>query len=485
VKGKKLLASLKSSKFRHGGYATLMILAVVAIVVVVNLVVDQIPFKIDLTQNRLFSLSDGTKKLLADLKTDVTITSLAKAGQEDPVIKEILDKYARDSRHVKLATIDPEKNPAWAKQYDKEGNGLREGSIVVQAAGGKKWKAIDRYDLYNIDYSNPNQQPQVTSLAVEQRVTSAVQYVTTDRNPTIYAVQGHGEDTLNSYGLNTPLENANYVVKDLNLLSASSVPADADVVVLLNPKSDLSAGDAEKLRTYLQAGGRMMALLNPPVPPNLPLPNLDELLKSYGIAMRRLVVVEGDANSRVGNNPLYFLPKLEYHDVLATLRKGNIPILWFGSEAIDTLDLKRKTIKVEPLLTTSQNSWAKIDYSKISTFAKEKGDAEGPFTVAVAVTDTPSDPKKRETRLVVTGSSSFLRQDLAGPAPGNIEFFIDGMGWLRETKDVIVVPPKSLTTMRLRISSLQAMLLSGVTVILMPLLVLGAGFVVWMRRRHL
>ncbi len=484
MKEKKLLASLKSSKFRHGGYATLMILAVVAVIVAVNLVVDQVPFKVDLTQNRLFSLSEGTKKLLADLKTDVTVTFLAKTGQEDAVISEILAKYARESKRVKITTMDPDRNPAWAKKYDKEGNGLREGSLVVEAAGGKRWKAIDRYDLYNIDYSNPQQQPQVTSLAVEQRLTSAIQYVTTERNPTIYAVQGHGEDTLNSYALSTPLENANYEVKDLNLLTASSVPADADVVVLLNPKSDLSTGDAGKLRPYLQDGGRMMILLNPPTP-GLSFANLEELLKSYGIAMKKLAVIEGDANSVPGNNPLYFLPKQEYHDILAALRKGNIPILWFGSEAIETLELKKRTVKVEPLLTTSQNSWGKVNYTKLATFSKESGDVEGPFAVAVAVTDAPSDAKKKETRLVVTGSSSFLRQDLAGPAPGNIDFFINGVGWLREKKDTITVTPKSLTTMRLRISSLQALLLSGVTAILMPLLVLGAGFVVWMRRRHL
>ena len=98
-------------------------------------------------------------------------------------MKTILGKYAAHSRHVKLQTIDPELNPGWTKQYDTTGQGLGAGTLVV--AAGKKFKTIGVYDMYNYDTSNydptnPNSQPQLTSLSVEQRVTSAVQYVTAD-----------------------------------------------------------------------------------------------------------------------------------------------------------------------------------------------------------------------------------------------------------------------------------------------------------------
>ena len=55
-----LLDSLKSKKFRFGGYATLLVVAALAMVVVINVLVDRIPGKIDLTQNKIYSLSDTT-----------------------------------------------------------------------------------------------------------------------------------------------------------------------------------------------------------------------------------------------------------------------------------------------------------------------------------------------------------------------------------------------------------------------------------------
>jgi ABC-type uncharacterized transport system involved in gliding motility auxiliary subunit len=471
-----------SRKLRHGGYASLMIVAVIAIIVVVNLLVDQVPWKADLTQNRIFSLSEDTRKVLAGLKSGVTITMVGKPGQEDPTVNEILKKYALGNRSVTLQTVDPDKNPGWARQYQTPGSTLREGALVV--AAGPRFKTIDRFDLYTIDYSNPSQQPQVTGLSVEQRVTSAIQYVTASKNPTLYVLRGHGEASLSDLGLATAVGNDNYEVKDLTLLTVASVPADADVLAILGAKTDLSAQDAEKIRTYLAAGGRAAIFLDLPAH-KTPLPNLEDLLKSYGIAMERLVVIEGDSSRIAFGNPAFLLPKLETHDILAPLEKGGLPVLVPGSQAVEILPLKKRSLKIEPLLTTTANSWGKPNYENATTASKEKGDLEGPFTLAVAVTDPAAEAGGRDGKLVVVGSAGILTREAVARAPGNTDFFMNSLGWLKERKDTITIRPKSLQTFPLRINAVQSLLLSGLVVILMPLLILGSGFGVWMRRRHL
>ncbi len=142
----------------------------------------------------------------------MTITTVSKEENQDPTIKEILAKYAARSRHIALKTVDPERNPGWARQYDPNSQGLAPGSLVV--ASGKKFKTIGVYDMYNYDTSNPNRQPQLTSLSVEQRVTSAVQFVTAAKNVTLYVLQDHGEQSLDSLGLSTVVGNENYAVKE-------------------------------------------------------------------------------------------------------------------------------------------------------------------------------------------------------------------------------------------------------------------------------
>jgi len=487
VKKTSLLDSLKSRKFRFGGYATLIIVAGLAIIIAINVLVDQIPGRLDLTQNKIYSLSPETYKILDGLSSDLTITTIGKAGTEDPTVKAILAKYAARSRRVKLQTIDPEMNPGWTKQYDPTGQGLAAGTLVV--AAGPRNKNIGIYDMYNYDTSNydpsnPNSQPQLTSLSVEQRVTAAVMYVTAQKNVTVYVLSGHGEQSIDSLGLTSAVANENYELKSLDFLTAKAVPDDANIVLVMAPKNDLTADDASKLRAYLAGGGRAEFLFDVFQNDNQ-YPNLAGLLKSYGVQVQGVVVVEGDTNKIATQNPAYIIPTLEYHDINSPLRTNNYEVVLAWSQSIQTLDLKKKSLKIEPLLTSSSKSYGKRDVQHATSADRQAGDVSGPFTLAVAITDPSDQPGKPDTQIVVVGDIRFLAQSLTAAIPGNGDFFMNSLGWLKGQKDSLTIRPKSLQTMRLNISSLWALILSGVVVILLPLLILGAGFVVWMRRRHL
>ncbi len=487
MKKNSILESLSSRKVRFGGYATLLIVAALAVVIVVNVLVDQIPGKLDLTKNKIYSLSEETYKLLGSLKTDVTVTTIGKQGSEDPTVKTILGKYAARSGHVKLATLDPDLNPGWTRQYDTTGQGLGPGTLVV--ASGRKFKTIGVYDMYNYDTSNydptnPNSQPQLTSLSVEQRVTSAVQYVTAEKNVTAYVLNGHGEQTPATLGLNTALGNENYEVKDLDLLTEKTVPADANIILVLAPKKDLAPEDADKLRAWLAGGGRMVVLMDVITSANQ-MPNLAGLLKTYGIEVQDVVVVEGDQNRIAAQNPLFVIPSLEYHDILSALRTNKYDLVLIGAQAVQTLDLKKKSLKVEPLLTSSAKSFGKRDIANAKSAQREPGDLPGPFTLAVAITDPAPNPGAQDTKLVVVGDVKFLQSGLPLQVPGNGDFFMNSLGWLKGQTENLSIRPKSMQQMRLSISNLWALLLSGIVVIVLPLLILGSGFVVWMRRRHL
>jgi ABC-2 type transport system permease protein len=479
---KTILDSLKSRKFRYGGYATLLAVAALAVVIGVNLVVDQIPAKLDMTQERLYSLSDQTKKLLGGLSVDVTITTLGRPGSEDKLVKEVLDRMAMASRHIRLQTVDPETNPGWAKTYAKTG-ALREGSLVV-AVSETKFKTIDSYDLYNYQMNQQTYQQEVTSLAAEQRLVSALQFVTAAKVVTVYVVKGYDAASLTDYGLTSAVEGQNYAVKDLDLIAAGGVPADAGVVLLANPGLDLSAADAEHLRTYLAGGGRLMVLLDLSHLAERA-PQLEELLGNYGLGVQRLLVIEGDANRFAYSRPFYLLPKYSYHDIVSPLSSADLPLLVPGAMALKVLELKKRALTVDALLTTSENSWGKVNYSTAARVTKEAGDVEGPFTLAYAVTDPAQTTGARDTKLVVVSSASFLQSSIQQVAVGNADFFLNSLSWLSEKKDEISVSAKSLQSYPLRINTLWGLILSAVVVLVIPLGVLGAGLGVWLRRRHL
>jgi hypothetical protein len=211
------MQSFNNKNFKYGGYATLLTIIAVGMLVVLNLLAEQIPLKLDLSKNKIFSLSKQTYEIISDLDQDITIYALYESGKENTDITEILKKYTDHSKKVNLKFIDPNKNPGFVKKYSPDGENLSLGSLIVES--GKKVKAIPASDLFNFDYSNPYQ-PSVTSLAVEQRVTGAIMFVKSGKIPVIYALEGHGEQSL-PLEISKQLEAENYELKSVNLYTAS------------------------------------------------------------------------------------------------------------------------------------------------------------------------------------------------------------------------------------------------------------------------
>ena len=77
-----------------------------------------------------------------------------------------------------------------------------------------------------------------------------------------------------------------------------------------------------------------------------------------------------------------------FADILAPLRTNKYDLVMPGAQAVQTLDLRKKGLKIELLLTSSGRSWGKRDIANAKTVAKETGDLAGPFALAVAITHT-------------------------------------------------------------------------------------------------
>src|SRR5690554_560885 len=473
MKKLKIKESFQNKKFKHGGYATLLTAVVLGLLILVNLLVDQVPLKADLTKNRLFSLSDQTYQVVDRLEQEVTIYGVAETGRENRLVDEILQKYSNRSKKVTLEYVDPYRNPGFFRQFT-DGSDISEGSYIV--ACGNKYRVINSYDLFNYSYENPFQ-PQVTSLAVEERVTGAVIYVTAEKTPVIYNLTGHGEESL-PREIREKLQRENYDLEDLALVTAGEVPENTGILLVVSPKRDFTADEEEKIREYLAGGGRALFILDLYT---AELDNIQSLLRSYGATLQPLVVVEGDGNRHAGNQ-VWLLPQMENHEILAPLRQDQIPVLIPAAQSLEILDVKRRTLELTPLLLSSERSWGKTDLPA-RTLEKEAGDVDGPLTIAMTIVDNPGSGEE-ETRIVLVANSDFLSRQFVNAIPGNTDFLFNSLNWLQDRQEAISIRPKSLLTMRLRMTGFQSLLFSGIAVLLIPLGVLGTGLFVWLRRRH-
>ncbi len=455
-------------RLKYGSYAVITTLVVFAIFVVVNLIAGSQNWKIDLTTNKIYSLSDYTKEVLSRLEQDVEVYVFYKKGEEDPKVNQLLENYKRENPRISIQYLDADINPQKVRQF-----GVKSYNAVV-IKSEKREKIIDSYELYSYGMGG---EPEFIG---EQKYTNAIKYVTSEKVPTVYFLQGHREPGTESLGvLNEILKMENYKVNTLDLLTQKTIPEDADIIMVISPQSPFLPEETRELERFFAEGGKGMFFIDPPGDERQDISGIKTILGKWGIGINDDVVVEGD-ESFYYQNPTLLIPEMQGHEVMNQLKENNLGALMGYTRSLrlggqDGYD-------VQPLLKSSPNSWGKINIEE--TLNKEEGDLEGPLTLAAAAKKIEGEDGE-EMKAVVFGASSLASDQILQLGRGNKDLLLNAAGWLMGTPEEITIRPKQILNAPLTISRNQMLTYSGLVLLVIPGAVLGSGLVIWSRRRRL
>ena len=469
---------LNKKYLRNGSYSTLLIVIFVAIVVVINMIVGKLPSKytqIDISDQQLYSIGDETKKVLNNLDKDVTIYQIAQSGSEDETISNLLQKYADESKHVKVELKDPVVSPKFVSEYTSDQ--VSSNSLIVVC--GDRNKVVNYNDMYESTMDYNTYSYQTTGFDGEGQITSAIAYVTTENLPVLYTLEGHGEKELDST-IKEDIEKANMEVKTLNLISEGSVPDDAACLLIDSPSSDISEDEKTALLDYLENGGKAMVFSDYT---ESTLSNFAAVLENYGVKAADGIVFEGDNQHYGMQMPYYLLPTVNSTDASSETASSGYYIIMPYAQGIQKLDDVRDTVTVEDILTTSDSAYSKTNLQS-ETLEKEDGDVEGPFALGVSIKEDVGDGKK--TQIIYYSSSyimdSQMNQLVSG---GNEKLVTESLNSMVSTEETttVSIPSKSLEVSYLTISDYDASFWKICTIGLIPGIFLVAGFVIWFKRR--
>lgn len=477
---KNLLDSFKTRSFRVGGYSIATTAIVVAIAIVANILVSSLPTswtQFDTTSNKLYSITDQTKSLVNKLDKDVTIYWIVRDGYEDTYLENLLPQYEDLSSKLDVVQKDPDISPTFATQYT---DSVAENSLVVTC--GDRYRYLDYRDLYVLDqekYYTENKEEY--SFNGESELTSAIDFVVSEDLPKIYLLSGHGEVPLPaSYA--DALDDANVETGDLSLLTIEFVPADADCVLVNAPQTDISEDEMRKLKDYLGNGGNVILLTDPPQQGRLT--NLETLMAGYGVNVEDGIVIETDQNYYTWDYPFYLLPKLESHDITNPLRQADYRVMLPFAQGLTISEDLPEGIKALELLTTSKTSLSKASGYNMTGFEKEEGDVDGPFALAVSVTQTLDDGLYSHILWV---SSSLLMDENANAmvSGGNMSFFMNMINYLCEPEgNNITIYAKNTSAEYLVMDNATASYLTLMMVGLIPAAYLLFGIINTVRRKR-
>lgn len=477
---KNLLASESRVNNRQatkgGSYSLAMTAVVLAILIVVNIFVSALPTSLtryDISSSQLYSITSNTKVVVNALEQDVTIYWIVQSGEEDQVIENLLSKYESLSDRIEVVKKNPDVYPTFAEQYTKET--VQNNSLIVEC--GDKYRYIALTDIYVGEINIYSGTYQADSFDGEGAITSAIDYVTSDEYPQVYLLEGHGEEELPA-NFAEQIEKENMETRTLSLLTAGSVPEDADCVVIYAPQSDLSEEEAEILLDYVSNGGRLMVAAGA-VEDGM-LENLYSILQAYGVTAHEGIVVDTDPEHYLSmsmNGPLALLPDLAESDLTNALIEENYSVVMPISIGL-TVDSYSSRGSVTELLTTSWDSYSKAAGYALTTYEYEEGDLEGPFAVAVSIEDNGGG------EIVWFTSDRFLSDGYNAFSSGaNLDLAMNALSSLVGETEAMAIRTKSLNYNYLTISSSTASLLKTLMIGVFPLTYLGVGICVILKRK--
>lgn len=457
---------------KGGSYSLIVSVIVLAILIAVNVLSSAIPAtvtKYDISSSKLYSITSSTKVVVNALEKDVNIYWIVQADEEDSIIETLLAKYDSLSDHINVVKKNPDVYPTFAAQYTDES--VKNNSLIVECDGRSRFISVD--DIY-VTEMNTYSYSYSTSFDGEGAITSAIDYVTREDLPKIYVLEGHGEEELPST-FNDQLEKNNFELESFSLLNVDEIPEDADCILIYSPSSDISEEEKEMLSEYISESGNLFVSAGPVEEGTLT--NLYSMLADYGVETVDGIVIEADRNHYAFQMPYILMPDMTSSDITDSLIEDHYyPIIPIAQALIfDDTDVSTLT----SLLTTSDSAFSKADGYNITTYEKEDGDTDGPFSVAVSIT-TGNDGK-----LVWFSSSLFLDDTYNSYSSGaNADLAINAISSMIGETETVSIRSKSLDYNYLTINDSTASLLKILMIGVFPLIFLGTGICVCLVRRR-
>lgn len=512
--------SINKKTLKLGVLATALTAVFVAAVIVVNLIatvlVDRFDLRVDLTGEKIFTMTDTTKGYLTDMKTGVDIyvmldeiyfTQSSDAAYKH--VKYLLDQYELNANGNVSVTYDQQliNDSSFINKFDYIS--VAASDVVVVSRQQPEDGTITNYRKFSLDdcFTTTTYSSYTYDISkVENNLTSSILYLNQDETTTVAFTAGHDEPDLNEEATSLIKSNI-YSTSTVNLAmlaslddgtSAAETLADISVLVIYCPVKDFSADELDMLDLYMENSEQLdkgLMVFYDPTTPHLP--NLEEFLAEWGVTIEDGIVYDSERNYlRSATVPRVMIPSEASTDAKI-----------IGSELYDEVSNAKvnlcaplaRPLSVRPGFTLEEGGQNNVVTYKVlssfntsavmqtSTSEASDSDVKGMYPVATMSVKTRILENQQHTSTVfVCGSGSLVDSTmLTDSIFCNDRYFVEILNYLAHRETGVVVSAANVTTATLNATETQIRILQILFQFLLPLAALVAGIVIYVRRRHL
>ena len=385
MKNKKIL--------KIGAYSVALSAIVLAVVIAVNLFAGQLPssfLRPDLTPEKLTTVGEESKKILDGVKDKIDIFYIV-AGEAEPKIDGLLERYEDACDKIKVTKVDPQAKPNFTKEYTSQT--LSNNSIIV--VSDKRTTVVDGTEFYKYEivgqdgvyyteseysslaqqyYYSTGQAPEAKQYFFgENEITGAIDYVTGEKIPAMYALTGHGETDISGTAFGGLIRDENVEIKSLSLAGGETptVPEDADAVLIHAPTTDISEGEADALISYMDNGGDVILTTVYECVTEDKVPNLAKVCDHMGLEAPSEDIIADNDENHYFNYPFYNIADITGNGFTSLMEDTGVYLFVPVCHAIEITGTNAD-VEAYSLLETSDSAYVYTEENANDPDAAEK-----------------------------------------------------------------------------------------------------------------
>ncbi|MCX7957292.1 MAG: GldG family protein [Endomicrobia bacterium] len=494
-------------------------------VILLNLIFYFGFFRIDLTANKIFSLSKASKKLVSNFDDTILIRAIFSKVLPDQFkfirlyVEDLLKEYRTASRgKIKFEFIDPQQPRAKIKETEVQSMGIVPVEFTVLEKD--KFEVKKGYMGIAMLYKDKKEVIPVVSNVetLEYDISSALKRLTLKEKKKIGILSSHKANTLMDEKF-TQLRQQIYKLYDFEEVEISSESLkDKDGLLIIAPKENFDEKELFYLDQYILSGKPVSFLMSRY---NINLQtfwatkinsNIFDLLSNYGIDFDEGMIVDYQCQRvSITSRQLFFvmtnIVEYPYMPIITKLHKSHPLVKNLRQVVLPfsiSLKIKSGLEKVIPtiLMETSKNSFIKKDVFSVNPlstdFRMPKDAQRGPFIVAVELKGKfksyyeddnkfsnlklPIENRLKQTqenvtsRVLIISSSDFMDQEP--------DFLVNITDYLAQQQDLLDIRSKNVAPPPLRnTSALFRVIVRYILIIIPSLSILGFGLFRWYLRK--
>lgn len=410
-------------------------------------------------RNSLSKISrDVAKKIVGAIHVNAFVTD---GEMMRPAIRALIGRYQRYKKDIELEFVNPQTSSARTREM----NVSSMGEFIVQY--GDVQERLQRLN--------------------EETFTNALQRLLRAEERWIVFVTGHGEldpYAQNNRGLAKFTERASqqgFAVQSLNLIAEERIPDNTAVLVIASPQKNYLPGEVDIIVSYIRQGGNLLWLTEPET-----VAGLEAVSKELGVKRLPGVVVDATAQLYGITQPDFVLV-VNYPDA-EFMRDFNEYTLFPQTVGVSIDPGNPLQLSASTFLQTLARSWTETGPIEGNIeFNNEAGEIAGPIDIGIRLSRDLHQSRQDDNttlssqRIIVVGDGDFLTNAYIGNG-SNMLLGTNILNWLSHDDDLISIDAVSAPDAQLSISGTYVIVVSLLFLIVVPLTLIIAGIIIWLKR---